>query len=244
MGALDKKTIIVTGASSGFGEAIAIACCGAGANVSLVARRRDLLETAAEAARSSNGSGQALVCPADVSDDEQIHSVVEQTRTAFGPIDVLVNNAGYNVTERSIADTSAEQWRDLLAVNLTSAFVFTKAVLPEMKERGDGLIINLASRAAMYPSLLAGVGYSSSKIGMEALNIVTNEEGNPQGVRACLFNPGAGNTPIMERRPVVPSAEQKAKMIQSEDVAAAVVFLASLPPHVHIDVLSMMPTKN
>ncbi len=242
MGALDKKTIIVTGASSGFGEAIAIACCGEGANVSLVARRRELLESVAAKARAQGG--QALVCPADVSDDEQIHAVVEQTRTAFGPIDVLVNNAGYNVTERSIADTSAEQWRDLLAVNLTSAFIFTKAVLPEMKARGDGLIINLASRAAMYPSLLAGVGYSTSKIGMEALNIVTNEEGNPQGVRACLFNPGAGNTPIMERRPVVPSAEQKARMIQSEDIAAAVVFLASLPPRVHIDLLSMMPTKS
>ena len=242
MGALDKKTIIVTGASSGFGEAIAIACCGEGANVSLVARRRELLESVAAKARAQGG--QALVCPADVSDDEQIHAVVERTRAAFGPIDVLVNNAGYNVTERSIADTTAEQWRDLLAVNLTSAFIFTKAVLPEMKARGDGLIINLASRAAMYPSLLAGVGYSTSKIGMEALNIVTNEEGNPQGVRACLFNPGAGNTPIMERRPVVPSAEQKARMIQSEDIAAAVVFLASLPPHVHIDVLSMMPTKS
>ena len=242
MGVLGGKTIIVTGASSGFGEAIAIACCAAGANVSLVARRREVLESVAEAARAQGGN--ALVCPADVSDDEQIHSVVAQTRAAFGPVDVLVNNAGYNVTERSIADTSAEQWRDLLAVNLTSAFVFTKAVLPEMKARGDGLIINLASRAAMYPSLLAGVGYSTSKIGMEALNIVTNEEGNPHGVRACLFNPGAGNTPIMERRPVVPSAEQKARMIQSEDIAAAVVFLASLPPRVHIDVLSMMPTKS
>ena len=244
MGALDNKTIIVTGASSGFGEAIAIACCRAGANVSLVARRRELLESVAAEARSPKGGGQALVCPADVSDDEQIQAVVERTRAAFGPIDVLVNNAGYNVTERSIADTSAQQWRDLLAVNLTSAFIFTKLVLPEMKARGDGLIINLASRAAMYPSLLAGVGYSTSKIGMEALNIVTNEEGNPLGVRACLFNPGAGNTPIMERRPLVPSAEQKAKMIQSEDIAAAVVFLASLPPHVHIDVLSMMPTKS
>ncbi len=244
MGALDGKTIIVTGASSGFGEAIAVACCEAGANVSLVARRRELLETVAEAARSSSGGGQALVCPADVSDDEQIHSVVERTLSAFGPIDVLVNNAGYNITERSIADTSAEQWRDLLDVNLTSAFVFTKAVLPEMKARGDGLIINLASRAAMYPSLLAGVGYSTSKIGMEALNTVTNEEGNPHGVRACLFNPGAGNTPIMERRPLVPSAEQKALMIQSEDIAATVIFLASLPPRVHIDLLSMMPTKS
>jgi len=242
MGALNGKTIIVTGASSGFGEAIALACAEAGANVSLVARRRELLETVAEAARSKGG--EALVCPADVSDDAQIQAALEKTRAQFGPIDVLVNNAGLNHTERSIADTSAEQWRELMEVNLTSAFVFTKAVLPEMKERGDGLIINLASRAGMYPSLLAGVGYSASKIGMEALNTVTNEEGNPHGVRACLFNPGAGNTPIIDRRPVKFSAEQKALMIQSEDIAATVVFLASLPPRVHIDVLSMMPTKS
>ena len=242
MGALDGKTIIVTGASSGFGEAIALACAEAGANVSLIARRKELLEAVAEAARSKGG--EALVCPADVSDDKQIHAALEKTRAEFGPIDVLVNNAGFNHTERSIADTSAQQWRELMEVNLTSAFVFTKAVLPEMKERGDGLIINLASRAGMYPSLLAGVGYSASKIGMEALNTVTNEEGNPHGVRACLFNPGAGNTPIIDRRPVKFSAEQKALMIQSEDIAATVVFLASLPPRVHIDVLSMMPTKS
>jgi NADP-dependent 3-hydroxy acid dehydrogenase YdfG len=244
MGALDGNTIIVTGASSGFGEAIAIACAEAGANVSLVARRRELLESVAEAARSMNRGGQALVCPADVSDDGEIYAALEKTRAEFGPIDVLVNNAGFNYTERSIVDTSVEQWRELMDVNLTSAFIFTKAVLPEMKERGDGLIINLASRAGMFPSMLAGVGYSASKIGMEALNTITNEEGNPHGVRACLFNPGAGNTPIIDRRPVKFSAEQKALMIQSEDIAATVVFLASLPSRVHIDFLSMMPTKS
>jgi len=242
MGALKGKTIIVTGASSGFGEAIAIACAAEGANVSLVARRRRALENVAEAARSAGG--HALVCPADVSDDAQIQAALEATRAEFGPIDVLVNNAGFNVTERSISDTSAEQWRKLMDVNLTSAFIFTKLVLPEMKARGDGLIVNLASRAGMYPSMVAGVGYSASKIGMEALNTITNEEGNPHGVRACLFNPGAGNTPIMARRPVEPSAEAKMKMIQSEDIAATVVFLATLPPRVHIDFLSMMPTKS
>jgi NADP-dependent 3-hydroxy acid dehydrogenase YdfG len=242
MGALAGKTIIVTGASSGFGEAIALACAEAGAKVSLVARRKDQLEVVVDAARANGG--QALVCPADVSDDDQIYAALAKTRAAFGPVDVLVNNAGLNHTERSIADTSAEQWRELMDVNLTSAFVFTKAVLPAMIQQGDGLIINLASRAGMYPSLLAGVGYSASKIGMEALNTITNEEGNPHGVRACLFNPGAGNTPIIERRPVKFSAEQKALMIQSEDIAATVVFLASLPPRVHIDFLSMMPTKS
>ncbi len=242
MGDLSGKTVIVTGASSGFGEAIAIACAEAGANVSLVARRKEALETVAAAARVKGG--QALVCAADVSDDAQIFAALEKTRSAFGPIDVLVNNAGINVTERSITDTSAEQWRKLLEVNLSSAFIFTKAVLPEMKARGDGLIVNLASRAGMFPSLGTGVAYSASKIGMEALNTVTNEEGNPHGVRACLFNPGAGNTPIIDQRPRKFSQAEKMKMIQSEDIAATVVFIASLPPRVNIDLISMMPTKS
>ena len=242
MGKLQNKTVIVTGASSGFGEAIAIACAAEGARVSLVARRVELLERVAVAARAKGG--EALVCPADVSDDAQVHAAVEKTRAAFGPVDVLVNNAGANISQRSIADTSAEQWRELMDINLTSAFVFTKAVLPEMKARGDGLIINLASRAGMFPSIGAGVAYSTSKIGMEALNDVTNEEGNAHGVRACLFNPGAGNTPIIDRRPVKFSLEQKMKMIQSVDIAATVVFIASLPPRVNIDLVSMLPTKS
>ena len=242
MGKLKDKTIIVTGASSGFGEAIAIACAADGANVSLVARRAEMLEAVAETAREAGG--KALVCPADVSDDDQIQAAIDKTRAAFGSIDVLVNNAGTNFAARSIGETSAEQWRELMDINLTSAFVFTKAVLPEMKARGDGLIINLASRAGIFPSLGAGVAYSASKIGMEALNDVTNQEGNAYGVRACLFNPGAGNTPIIDRRPVKFSQEQKMKMIQSEDIAATVVFIASLPPRVNVDLVSMMPTKS
>jgi len=243
MGKLQNKTIIVTGASSGFGEAIAIACAAEGAKVSLVARRAEVLEKVAAAARV-NAGGEALVCPADVSDDAQIHAAVERTRAAFGAIDVLVNNAGTNIPQRSITDTSAAQWRELMEINLTSAYVFTRAVLPEMKARGDGLIINIASRAGMFPSIGAGVAYSASKIGMEALNAVTNEEGNARGVRACLFNPGAGNTPIIDRRPLKFSQEQKMKMIQPEDIAATVVFIAGLPPRVNIDLVSMLPTQS
>ncbi len=242
MGALTGQTVLVTGASSGFGEAIALACAAAGANVSLVARRVEALETVAAAARASGAA--ALVCPADVSDETQIHRAVAQTRTAFGAIDVLVNNAGMNFTERSVEDTSAAQFRQLIEVNLTSAFVFTKAVLPAMKARGAGLIINIASRAGMFPGLNAGVGYSASKIGMAALNTVTNEEGNAFGVRACLFNPGLGNTPIIDRRARKYNETERQKMIQSEDIAATVVFIASLLPRVNIDFISMAPTKN
>ena len=239
---LNGKTIIVTGASSGFGQAIAIACAAEGAKVSLVARRADILEAVASSIRDHGG--EALACPTDVRDDSQIQAAVEATRSAFGPIDVLVNNAGTNMRSRSIDETTAQEWRDMLDVNLSSAYVFTKAVLPEMKARGGGLIINVASRAGMFPSLRAGVAYSTSKIGMEALNIVTNEEGNPHGVRACLFNPGLGNTAIIEQRPAGFTQEQRQMMIQSQDIADTVVFIAGLPPRVNINLISMVPTRS
>lgn len=240
MGRLANKVIIVTGASSGFGKAIAVACAQAGAKVALVARRQELLEQVANSIQQNGGT--ALVCPANVADDKQIYATIEQVVNHFGPIDVLVNNAGTNVTERSIADTSVEQWRQLLDVNLTSAFVFTKAILPSMKERGEGTIINLSSRAGLSPAMAPGVAYSTSKIGMEALNAVTNEEGNPYGIRACLLCPGAGNTPIIDRRPRDYSEDERMKMIQPEDIAETVVFVAGLPPRVNIDLISMLPT--
>lgn len=239
---LDDKTVLITGASSGFGKAIALACAREGAKVALVARRQDALEAVAQEIEENNG--KALVCPLDVTNDDQIHEVIVKVVDTFGSIEVLVNNAGTNVTERTIADTSVDQWRLLLDVNLTSAFVFTKAVLPTMKERGDGLIVNLSSQAGLHPNSGAGVAYSSSKMGMESLNKVTNEEGNPFGVRACLLCPGAGNTPIIDRRPRAYSHEERMKMIQPEDIAETVIFVACLPPRVNINLISMMPTQN
>jgi NADP-dependent 3-hydroxy acid dehydrogenase YdfG len=242
MGKLDDKTILVTGASSGFGKAIAIASAREGAKVALVARRQDALEQVAQTIKENGG--EALVCPLDVTNDDQIHEAIANVIDTFGSIDVLVNNAGTNVTERTIADTSSEQWRLLLDVNLTSAFVFTKAVMPAMKERGDGLIVNLSSQAGLFPNTGGGVAYSSSKMGMEALNTITNEEGNPFGIRACLLCPGAGNTPIIDRRPRAYGHEERMKMIQPEDIADTVVFVAGLPPRININLISMMPTQN
>lgn len=242
MGSLKGQTVLVTGASSGFGEAIAFAFGLQGANVALVARREDALKAVAVEVEARGG--QALVCPTDVTDENQIHAAIEQTRTVFGDIHVLVNNAGTNVTARSIADTTLEQWRLMMEVNLASAFVFTKAILPEMKSRGGGLIVNVSSLSGLVPNGRGGVGYSASKMGMDALNRVTNEEGNAYGVRACLLCPGSGNTPLISRRPTPPSDKQRETMLQSEDIAQVVVFLASLPPHVNIDLLSIRPTKS
>lgn len=238
---LQDKTIIVTGASSGFGKGIALACAQAGANVALVARRKEALEAVAASCRSYGVT--ALVCPADVADEAAILAAVAQVQAQMGPVDVLVNNAGTNVTHRSITDLTSDEWRKLVDVNLTSAFIFTKAVLAEMMTRESGTIINLASRAAKYPSLMAGVAYSSSKIAMEALTRVTNEEANPKGVRATIINPGAGDTPIMELRPTPPPQSVRKEMLQIEDLGETVVFVASLPPRVCIESILLKPTR-
>ena len=240
MGKLTGKTALITGASSGIGRAIALACAQEGANVALVARSQETLDEVAGLAREAGVD--AVVCIADVADEEQVLAAADKAQQALGPIDLLVNNAGMNVTQRSIEDTSSDQWRQLLDVNLTSAFLFTKAILPGMKARGQGTIINLASRAALFPDMGGGVGYSTSKMGMDALTQVTNEEANPFGVRACLLCPGTTNTPIVDRRPTPPSPEQREKMLQSEDVAEVALLVAALPPHVKIESISMVQT--
>lgn len=240
MNRLAGQTALVTGASSGFGRAISLAFAAEGAQVALVARREEALKEIAEAIEAQGG--RAVICVADVANEGQILDACRKAREALGPIGILINNAGMNVRERSIKDTSSAQWRQLMDVNLTSAFLFTKELLPEMVERNQGTIINLASRAALFPNLAGGVAYGSSKTGMDALTKVTNEEGNPHNVRACSFCPGAGNTPILNHRPSPPSAEQRKRMLQPEDIAEAVVFIASLPPHVTIELVSIKPT--
>ena len=128
---------------------------------------------------------EAVNCLCDVGNEGQILAAIAQAKTHLGHIDVLVNNAGTNVPSRSIHDTSAEEWRMLLEVNLTSAFLFTKALLPDMMARETGTIVNVASRAATHPSLLSGVGYATSKIGMQSLTD-DHQRGGQSGQRACL----------------------------------------------------------
>ena len=241
MTGLAGKTALVTGASSGFGVGIAESLAAAGAAVALVGRDADRLQATADSIAAAGG--RAVICRADLADEAQIVAAVEQATAALGPIDILVNNAGMNVPQRTIRDTSSAQWRQLLEVNLTAAFVFTKLILPDMMARETGTIINVASRAAITPHLLGGVAYSTSKIGMDALTQVTNEEGNPRNVRACLLCPGVGNTPLLDRRPVPPPLEQRKHMLQPEDIAAVALLVASLPQHVKIDLVSFSPTR-
>ena len=239
---LTGKKVVVTGASSGFGRGIALACAAAGADVAIVGRDRSRLEEVAALIKA--GGTAAHLCIADFADDAQTLAAAAQAQAALGEIDLLVNNAGMNVRQRSIQDTAIEQWRMLLDVNLSAAFLLTKAVLPAMIARERGTIINVASRAALRPHLAGGVAYSTAKIGLDSLTQVTNEEANPYNVRACLLCPGEGNTPLLDRRASPPPHEKRLRMIQPEDIGEMVVVIAAMPQHVKIDLISMWPTRS
>ena len=241
MNNLSGQNVIVTGASGGFGEEIALQFAQAGAHLALVARREEMLRALAQ--RIEPLGVRALVCPCDVGDEAQVRAAVAKIIAELGPIDVLVNNAGTNVPNRSIADTTTTDMQVVINVNLTSAFLFTNLLMPQMQTRGAGTIINIASRAANFPSLLAGVAYSSAKMGMQALNRITNEEGNPHGVRACVINPGVAATPLLDRRPSPPPQELRKLMMQAEDIAATVLYAASLPLRANADRIDLYPTN-
>jgi NADP-dependent 3-hydroxy acid dehydrogenase YdfG len=156
--------------------------------------------------------------------------------------DILVSNAGVNIVERRLEVLSPENWDYLMNVNATGAFNVVHAVLPQMRARKDGVIISISSIAGIRPSELGGAAYSAAKHAMDALTKVIGLEERENGIRACVISPGEVDTPILEARPVPVSDEHRARILQPEDVAAAAVFVASLPPRANVSELVIKPT--
>jgi NADP-dependent 3-hydroxy acid dehydrogenase YdfG len=190
----------------------------------------------------ANVAANMLLEPADVSDREAVGKVVERTLTAFGSIDVLICNAGVNIRNRRLDVLDPADWDQLIATNLTGAFNLVHFVLPSMRERKKGLVIQICSIAGVRVSQLGGVGYSASKFGQAALGIGIGRECREHGIRSTVLYPGEVNTPILENRPVKVSDERKAAILQSEDVAAAVRFLVELPERANVPELVITPT--
>ena len=188
MQCLQGKIAIVTGASSGMGRAIAVAMAEEVATLGVVARSADrLLETAALARAKG---GDVIAFPGDVADNELARRVVREMVERFGRIDILVNNAGTNTYHRNLADTSVEDWHRVLNTNITGAFLFTRQVLPHMREAGRGQIINISSGAGFQPGAPGGVAYCASKHAIHSLNGSINLEERRNGIKACVIAPG------------------------------------------------------
>ena len=240
MGCLQGKVAIVTGASTGMGQAIAIAMATQGASLGLVARSAGRLEEAASAARIKGG--QVLTFSGDVADNELAKRVVRMMIERFGRIDILVNNAGTNTFHRNLADTAVADWNQVFSTNITGAFLFTRQVLPHMRKARKGQIINISSGAGLAPSAPAGVAYSASKHALHSLTGSINLEERRHGIRACVIAPGETDTPNLDLRPRPPAKEDLAKMLRSEDIANAVIYVASQPDHVSVDLIVITPT--
>ena len=237
---LTNKTALVTGGGSGIGLAVARAFLEHGACVAITGRQEVRLHRAAE---SLPAAGRLFFHAADVAQEDQVQELVRRIQETLGPIDLLINNAGLNVRERTVRDLTPDNWRLLMRTNLDSAYYCIHAVLPGMLQRRDGLIINISSIAGKRASPLGGAGYAASKFGMSALGLCLAAEEKDSGIRVCNIYPGEVDTPILEHRPQPLTSEQRQKILQPEDVAAAVLFVATLPPRVSIPELIIKPTS-
>jgi len=242
MGKLEGKTIWITGAGSGIGEATAHAMAKEGATVALTGRRKEPLETVAHAI--TQAGGKALVEPGDVMDKAMAPAVVARIIKATGRLDILVNNAGTNVTARTFAVLTPENLDTVLQANLNGAYYCVLAVLPQMRAQQDGVLIHTASWAGKYVTPLSGTAYTASKHAVVAMSHSLNMEEFKNGIRSSVICPHEISTPILNTRPVKVTEEERARMLQSEDMANLYVYIATQPAHVCINEITIAPTWN
>lgn len=239
MNALQSKTALITGGGSGIGLAAAVALAQHGCRVAISGRRLDVLKAGA-----GTYSGQPpIACHAcDVALREDVERLFAWAAQELGPIDILVNAAGVNLKNRMMANMTPPDWDRVLAINATGVYNTMYAVLPQMRERKDGLIINISSISGKRAAALGGVAYNASKFAVAALGIsVGNEEAN-SGIRVTTVYPGEVDTPILEHRPQPVTAERRAKMLLPADVADLIVAIAQLPPRAHVPEIIIKPT--
>jgi NAD(P)-dependent dehydrogenase (short-subunit alcohol dehydrogenase family) len=234
---LDGKVAWITGGGSGIGLAAAVELAKLGAKVAISGRTRATLDAAVKQVKA-----QSYVC--DVGDKHQVASTAAEIQSRLGRVDILLNSAGINLPKRSFREVSAEGWDEIVAVNLSGMFYCVQAVLAGMRTRQDGLIINVSSWAGRYASTLTGPGYNATKRAVIALTESINLEECTNGIRATSVLPGEAATPILEKRPVPPTPEVRAKMLQPEDLGRTLAFIATLPARVCVNEIIVSPTWN
>jgi NAD(P)-dependent dehydrogenase (short-subunit alcohol dehydrogenase family) len=240
MNRLQGKTALITGGGSGIGLASARCLLNEGANVAVTGRDEAKLR---KALQTLGHDGQVTHFAADIGNHEQAEGAVQHTVERFGSVDILLNNAGVNIKDRAFRELTPESWRRLISANLDGAFYCMRAAVPFMTQRGGGLIININSISGLRPTPLGGTAYVASKYGMLGLGLSLGAEEKDSGIRVCNICPGEVNTPILEARPKPLSAEHLRNILQPEDVAQAVLFVATLPAHVNIPELVITPAS-
>ena len=238
---LKGKVAWITGGGSGIGLAAGIELSRAGAHVVISGRSAETLKKAEKELKAA-GSGEAISL--DVADQKEVSKAAQQILKRLGRVDILMNSAGINLPRRNFRNVSVEGWDQIVAINLSGMFYCCQAVLPAMREKKGGLIVNVSSWAGRHASTLTGPGYNATKHAVLALTESINMEEGANGIRATSILPGEVATPILEKRPVPPPPEERARMLQAEDLGRTVLFIATLPPRACVNEILISPTWN
>ncbi len=246
MGLLDGKVAAITGASSGIGEATALALVAEGASVALAARREDRISELAE--RIGSDGGTALAIPTDVTDEGQANAFVERAVAELGRLDVLVNNAGVMLLG-PVAGAPTDEWRRMIEVNELGLLYCTHAALPIMGAAGSGHIVNVSSVAGRTAAVGSGV-YNMTKWGVVGFSEALRQECANADVRVTVVEPGWVDTELQghNENPAVVGAMEKmieriGKVLEPEDIARSIAFAVTQPPHVSINEILIRPTR-
>ncbi|MBW4472695.1 MAG: SDR family oxidoreductase [Stenomitos rutilans HA7619-LM2] len=231
-----EQYALITGASSGIGRATALAFAQAGIHLALVSRTQAKLE--AVAADVSSYGVNVGCYPIDLLHVEDVREKIGAITASFGPIDILVNNAGMGYTG-TLANTPLVDWQQVLTLNLTSVFQCIQGILPTMRARQQGTIINVSSIAGQQAFPEWGA-YCVSKFGLVALSKTLAAEERQHGIRVVTIAPGSVNTPIWDTDTVHADFDRSA-MLTPETVAQSILYTALLPQAAVVEELTLMP---
>ncbi|MCM2370602.1 SDR family oxidoreductase [Aporhodopirellula aestuarii] len=236
---LDGKVVAITGGGTGIGAGIARVLAVAGAKVTIGGRRSEPLEKLASAVDSPHPIRTHTI---DVADNASIEAFFKDIRENVGTVDILVNSAGINIAKRTMAEMDPDEWDQVLRINATGAYRCLREVLPAMRDRRDGLVINISSVAGKRAISLGGIVYCASKFAMTAMGTAVANEVRHEGVRITNVYPGEVNTPILDRRPVPVSDEHRESILQPDDIAGVVLTICQLPARACVPEIVIKPT--
>lgn len=237
-----SPVVVVTGAGSGVGRATALKFANEGWHVVLLGRRAGALaETVAQAPAAARKRLATLLC--DLGQPDAIAATAQEIVRRFERVDVLVNAAGNNIPQRSLGELSRSDYVAVMDANVNGVVYLLQALLPTLRKQGAATVINIGSEAGKQASAKSGAAYVVSKFGLTGLTQTINAEERVNGIRACCIFPGDIDTPLLNKRPTPPSPEARIRMMQPDDVAACVWFVATLPARATVEELLIRPTR-
>ncbi len=235
---LKDKIVLVIGGAGGIGLGIAKAFAAEGCRVALADTDEDGL---AKAAKTASAESAFVWRTCDITDRGQVSRLFQWLGDELGPVDILVNSAGINVANRMMSNIDPADFDRMMEINTTGTFNCIHAALAGMRQKGEGLIVNIVSLAGKHVMPLAGLPYCVSKFATGALGTFVNLEECGNGIKVTNVYPGETNTPIVDKRPTPPPPEKRAQMLQPEDIASCVVTIAKLPARAVVPELMITP---